>query len=372
MSVPRSKRETLQNSRAKGGKDKHMRENVASGFDATTSSGPGEGNTRATTANAMEPAHMEHGDGKPSGVIGDKMKPAHMGRGDGQSSGVAFKADEEEEEEEYSTSDNEDDEEEEGKKSMAYDSNDLLKALDDFEVLEEALEETSPYVDREAFLTLKLQEGSISKAERAELGEIMMKSAGEDEDEGEEDVDELFKSLDEHISDEDEDHADLLDASPFLGSLTKALDASLGEIRKSVTDDGRVTRAALTATGTLLKATAQHQVQMAEMVKSLQDQLEEATSRIERVEDTPVQPRSYVSDRGQPRTIAKSALGGHPQQFQRSDIFKALNSMTVEASDAGNSQALAQLTSAVAKLEAGGDLDPSLRGAVVQRLNQGV
>lgn len=379
MPAPRSKRETLQNPRAKGGKDKYMRENVAEGFDATTKPGNYPGNARATTSDAMEPAHMEHGDGKPSGVVGDKMKPARMGSGDGQSSGVSFKAEDEEEEEDYDPRDHEDDEDDsddEGKKSMAYDSNDLIKALDDFELVEETLSESAAEYDREGFLLAKLNDGTLTKAERAELGEIMMKSGGDDEDEDEPvedwEADEIFKSMSEHIAEVDQEHADLLDASPFLGSLAKALDASLDTLRKAVSDDGRTTRAALQATGTLLKATAQHQIQLVDMIKSLQDQLDAANERLETVEDTPVQPRSVVSDRGQSRNIAKSALGGQPGQIRRDDLYKALNAMTVEAAERGDNQALDQLTTAVAKLEAGGPLDPNLQGAVVQRFNQGV
>lgn len=379
MPVPRSKRETLQNPRARGGKDKHMRENVASGFDATTGGGNDPtANARSTTSEKMESAHMEHGDGKPSGVVGDKMKPAHMGGGDGKPSGVAYKAEEEEEDEDYDPSENEDDEDDsddEGKKSMAYDSYDLVKALDDFELVEESLVEATSAYDREGFLLNKLYDGTISKSERAELGEIMMKS-DQDDDDGEpiEDwqADDILKSVGSHIEDVDPDHAELLDASPFLGSLAKALDASLGTLREVVVDDGRTTRAALQATGTLLKATARHQIELVDMIKSLQDQLDDANQRLGIVEETPVLPRSVVSDRGMDRGIAKSAIGGQPAPIQRSDLFKALNAMTIEAADRNDAQALDQLTKAVALVEAGANLPPNLHGAVVQRLNQGV
>ena len=248
------------------------------------------------------------------------------------------------------------DEEEASEKAIAV--GDLMKAIDAYSIVEDAIGPTSSTSNREAVLQARLDAGTISKSERAEIGRIW---AGED-DESHEEVEPMRKSLVEALS-EDDNSAHLVDASDFLRTLVKGVDDRMGDVLGEVTRDGRATRELMKAQGSLIKSLAHHASEQDRVIQAM-------AARLETIEHTPA-PRRAVSsrrDQVQPRAMQKSVFAGESdgESMSKSDVTKGLRALLLHAADKGDNSAMSNITHATALYEQTGTLPSNIMDAVRQ------
>ena len=232
---------------------------------------------------------------------------------------------------------------------------DLMKAIDAYSDVEAALIPPSEGT-REVVLQARLDAGTISKSERAELGRIW---SGEDTDA----VDEVFqKSLVETLQ-EDDNAAHLVDASDFLRTLIKGVDDRMGDVLGEVTRDGRATRELMKAQGSLVKSLAVHAEQQDRVIKAMAE-------RLVTVEHTPAPRRAVTSRRDsvQQRTMQKSVFAGEAggEAMSKSEVTSGLRALLIHASDKSDNSAMQRITQATALYEQTGTLPNNIMDAVRQ------
>jgi hypothetical protein len=257
--------------------------------------------------------------------------------------------------------DDQDDEEEGAEKSETLDATDLMKAIGDYETLEESL--TMSGGSRESMLTDKMREGTITKSEQQELGRIWSGNANGDE--------QLNKSLTERIEAADPDAAGLIDASDFLKSLVDETNGALSGISATVERDGRTTRNLLAGQGQLLKATAQVLSNQNALIKSQQVVINEMGRRLGVLEGEPVIRKSQGAD---PRDVAPrhpgqgGGRGGDPNALTKSQVQQGLRGLMLKAAAANDDSAIDNLSHATALYESNGRIHPNIAGAIRMEL----
>ena len=237
------------------------------------------------------------------------------------------------------------------KKSMSV--SDLMKSVDAYDAIEDALAESGP--SRESFLQAKLDAGTLTKSERIELGQIWADEDGDDNSER------LSKSVVDTLS-EDDEHAELVDASDFLKSLVSGIDYRMDKVETEVTRDGRATRQLLKAHGSLLKGLATVIAEQDEIIKSL-------GGRIEVVESTPAPRRSITTDGGavKARDMAKSVIGGGSAEgLSKGQIKGGLRTLMMHAADSNDESAMNNITHATALFEQTGSVPENMMTAIQQ------
>jgi hypothetical protein len=258
--------------------------------------------------------------------------------------------------------DDDDDKDDDAEKSLV-DASDLMKAIGDYEVVEEAV--TLGGNTRESVLTAKFNAGTISKSEQAELGTIW---AGDDDYE-----DTLHKSLLDVIEDDDPDAAAMVDASDFLKSLVNGVNTTMGAIRDDFLRDGENTRQLLRGLGALTKSMGGVIAGQDELIKSQNVVLTEMGKRLGVLESEPVVRKSMGAD---PRDVkvrppAGGGRGdGEEDRLTKAMAFQAINSMLDKADKAGDDVAIDRLSHASTLLESTGQMQPNILAAVKQELGR--
>jgi len=241
----------------------------------------------------------------------------------------------------------------------------LAKALESYDSVEDAL--GSAGNSRESYLQARLDAGTITKSERAEIGKIWQ---GVDEDDG----GTIRKSFAEVVAEEDEDAADLIEASDFLKSLIASVDNSLNSVSDEVTRDGYATRELLKAQGGLVRALVKDQIESRQLLKSQNEVIEVMRQRLGIVERTPAVKRSVGNHdpRSAPgRELAKSSVGGSARgsdQLSKSQVSHGMQSLMVKASEKGDSKAMDLITHASARFEFDGTLPKNFEQAIRQEI----
>lgn len=258
------------------------------------------------------------------------------------------------------------DEEEDTEKALI-DASDLMKAIGDYEIVEAAL--NAGPLTREAVLTTKMREGTISKSEQAELGAIWANGGGDDAG------DTLSKSLMDAIEDDDPDAAAMVDASDFLKSLVNGVNETLTDVRDSVLRDSETTRQLLRGQGTLIKSLAGVVASQDEIIKSQNKVMREMGRRLGVLESQPVVRKSQGAD---PRDVQARNPGGDlgrgdgdPAQLTKSMVFQGINSLLAKAEQAGDDVAIDRLAHASSLLETSGQVAPNILAAVKRELGVG-
>jgi len=257
--------------------------------------------------------------------------------------------------------DDDDEEEEDAKKSKTgdVDPDALEKALADYESVEKGLDLAGDGGDRETYLKARMDAGTLTKVERKELGKIW---AGDDvtiEDEP------VQKSLEESIRDEEDDNGDLLDASPFLKSLTNGIEDRLqgleGEVRGSHTANMELVK----AQGGLIKSLVKGYVRQSRVIDALE-------SRLNIVEKSPAPRRSVGADPRDVRNrdLGKSKVGndGTEDKLSKSQVFTGLRGLMAKAD---NDRARDVIAHATAKFESTNQISRPLLEKVVAELAEG-
>lgn len=243
---------------------------------------------------------------------------------------------------------------EDSEKSVAV--GDLMKAIDAYADVEAALLPTQED-PREAVLQARLDAGTITKSERAELGRIW--SGADDSSESEE---VLQKSIVETLR-EDDNAAHLVDASDFLRTLIKGVDDRMGDVLGEVTRDGRATRELMKAQGALIKSLAVHADQQDRVIKAMAE-------RLATVEHTPAPRRAVTSrrDSAHPRTMQKSVFAGEAgdEVLSKSEVTNGLRALLLHAADKNDNSAMQRITQATALYEQTGTLPNNIMDAVRQ------
>jgi hypothetical protein len=241
-------------------------------------------------------------------------------------------------------------------------AHDLLKAINDYETVENALSVSGQ--SREAYLTERYRQGMISKSEQAELGAIW---SGDRQG----DTDTLSKSLSDRIEDADPDAAGLIDASDFLKSLVEQTNEALDDISARVERDGNSTRNFLAAQGQLLKSTAMVLAEQDRLIKSQQAVMEALGSRLGVLEAQPVIRKSRGAD---PRDVRVRGTdlgrGSQPggNALSKSEVAQGFRALIEKAASAGDDMAMDRLTHATALYESTGSIQPNIAGAIRMEL----
>lgn len=252
-----------------------------------------------------------------------------------------------------------DDDEDTEKSDRTVDADALIKAIGDYETMEEAL--TKSGGSRESVLVSKMRDGSITKSEQAELGRIWAGDQSDDEP--------LNKSLADRMAEDNADAAGLVDASDFLSTLVKSTENALSDIGDRVEREGTVTRNLLGAQGSLLKSTARVLAQQSELIKSQQAVIGEMGRRLGVLEGEPVVRKSAGAD---PRDVRRRATteggtggrGGGTDALTKSQVQQGFQRLLQKADAANDMAAIDKLTHATALYESNGAIHPNIAGAI--------
>lgn len=235
-------------------------------------------------------------------------------------------------------------EDEDTEKSI--DSDALVKAMNAYETVAETIGVEGG--DREAYLRARLENNTITKSERVELGALLAGTA-----EGPSEP--LRKSLDSRIDDADPASGRLVRANDFLKSMVYSVDDALDNVYEAVSRENAQTRDLVKSQGDVLRQLGGYAVQLGELVKSQSEVIDELRGRLGMVERQPVPPRSQrpVDPRAvQTRTLAKSSVsdeGG--QTLSKAQINAGFRHLVKEAHDSGDGQLVKALTHEAAKYE---------------------
>ena len=284
-----------------------------------------------------------------------KAEDEDMGDDDMDNDGEETETAEADEDDDVSEDEDMDDEEvEKGLRSSS-----LMKAISTYEDVESALGGEPTEGSRESYLQARLDAGTISKSEKSELASLWL---------GKDDnpivaADAMHKSLYDTLS-EDDDAAQLVDASSFLNSLVKGVDTRMNEVLGEVSRDGRATRELLKAQGSLVKSLANHTAKQDSLIKAMAD-------RIESLEGTPAPRRAVTARRSNvaPRTLQKSVYAGESDMgdnLPKAQITDGLRSLLVHAADSNDQSAMDRITRATALFEQTGNIPLNIMDAVRQ------
>lgn len=256
--------------------------------------------------------------------------------------------------------DDEEDEEDEGgeeetdkSKAGDVDPDALEKALADYESVEAGLDLAGGTGNRETYLKARLDAGTITKSERAELGKIW---AGDDTDGGEP----IQKSLEDGIR-EDDDNSDLLDASPFLKSMVDGLESRMGSLEGEVRGTGAASMELIKAQGGLIKALVKGYGRQARVIDALEQ-------RLGVVEKSPAPRRSVGADPRdvRERELGKARVGSEgSDKLSKAQVFRGLRGLMEKAENDRQRDGLAHAT---AKFESTGQIRKALLERVVAEL----
>lgn len=244
----------------------------------------------------------------------------------------------------------------------------LSKALDAYTAVEDATALAGG--SRETYLTARMEAGTLTKSERAELGRIW---AGETEDTDEP----MRKSVDEELHDLDAASGEMVDASDFLSNLVKSVDNALTGFSSEIGKEFRATRQLQSAQGGLVKAIAQDNIALRKTLRKSAAVIDALAERLQIVETQPV-GRKSVATRHDPRAItqrqlAKGAAGGdqivgedNGEPLTKSEISQGLDQLMKSAVEHNDQPAVDRIVHETAKHESYGQIAKSTEQAIRQ------
>jgi len=230
---------------------------------------------------------------------------------------------------------------------------DLMKALADYDSVEGALGDVTE--SRTDYLEARLDAGTISKAEKVELGKLWSKA--ETDDGGDALV--KGKTIQERIE-ADPAAGELLDASPMLKSMVQTLEDRLGMVDDTIRKSAQSSLEIVRAQGGLIKALVSH-------VDKQDSVLNAMGQRLGVMERTPGQPRSVTADPRavQGRTLAKGGTAGAPADgLSKSQVISGFQTLMKAASEKGDDPAMEQIEHAGALYETSGRLPVHVEKAI--------
>lgn len=293
-----------------------------------------------------------------SGAMPPSVKEANGGLStEGQPLDKAVDAEEEEDEEEEGGEDME----KKCKKSEAetVDADALVKAMDALDAAAAGINEAE--LDRRAELAKSLSEGTLSDEERQELlgllggTEEMVKSEG-------------GGSVSDALSSE---FAEDYDVSPFLEKFGAAIGSSIDVMRDEISKSASGQQAFNQALAKSMRGVADVVRSQEAMIKSLVEQNEALSGRLEAVESRP-RMRKSLANPGQAKPLQKSFAGQAPQEgLTKSQAFEGLHRLMIKnAANGGLTRGGQPIDRIVARLEAGenGVIDRNLMAEIKEVL----
>lgn len=224
---------------------------------------------------------------------------------------------------------------------------------------------------RETYLKARLDNGSITKSEQAELGRIW-NSAAENPN-----VDAagrpLKKSLESYLDPEDRQ---VVNAAPLLKSLMAGVQDRLDAIQTRGEAGQEALRQLLVAEGQLLKSACGALLEMGDQLARRDRVIKSLEERLGIVEKTPAAPRAVRSGGTQDapgRQLNKSTTGGggaRPQAgaggttLQKGQVVRAFHTLVKAAGEGNDFTTAARLTEECAVFERTGKLTPGSKAAV--------
>lgn len=301
----------------------------------------------------------------PPAKISKAAPPMPPGGGDAD-------ADDDEEDEGGDDEGDADDEEEASEKAQVH-LNDLEKAINAFEDTTDTLGGTQ---GREQYLMARREAGTLSKAERTELGQILI-GAPQEAGDGERPAP-LKKSLRERLE-EDGNMKDMLDASDALGNLAAEISDSLDTLAKAINNEGARSRAFQKSEGQMLVTLGRVAVSQGEMLEKSFRMINRLAKKIEEVEATPVPARGVLA---KAQTVVRvlgggsaggeakggAAVEGEEQPLAKAQVFTGLRKLMEKATARDDRSAVQALGTATAKFESSGVIAKGLMDAVRSEL----
>ena len=239
------------------------------------------------------------------------------------------------------------------KSKLAVDA--LEKSMEAYAAVESAV--TIGGTSRQETLEAKHRAGTLSKSEQRELGQIWAGDVPEP----------IRKSLTETL---EGDHADELDAAPFLKSLTDHVGSSLQSLEAAIVREGVTARSLMKAQGSLLRDLAGVVVGQQQLIKSMHRKMAAVDRRVETVERQPVVRKSHGAD---PRDVrerkpGRGTSGGQADTFSKSEVSRGFRLLAQHAESSGDDLVKARVAHAAALFETTGQVQPNVLEAIKQKL----
>lgn len=247
----------------------------------------------------------------------------------------------------------------------------LSKALDAYDAVESAL--STAGASRETFLQARFESGTISKAEKAELGAIW--AQGEEGGAGAASGGTtLRKSVSDQLA-EDPEVKPMIDASDFVKSLIDTIDASLGQVSDGLAQESNATRQLIKAQGGLIKAFVTDQIESRKLLNEQSEVIKALGARLGTIERSPAPRRAMgahsprdVRSRDMNKGATAVRDGAEADQLQKSQVNQGLRQLMVKADDRNDIRAKQQIALATARYETDGVLQPNIEAAIRQEI----
>jgi hypothetical protein len=251
--------------------------------------------------------------------------------------------------------DDEDNEDDEGAEKAEISTVDLVKAVEAFDTIDEALAGSDN--SRVSYLEQRLHAGTLSKAERVELGKLwsgepLVKSAP------------VRKSITDRIREDNDTNAELINGNDFLKSLVEGVEATLDQQHTERANDSVATRQLIKSQGGLLREVAQVTVKLSDALSKSLKTIDRLNTRLDAVEKTPAQPRSVGNH--DPRAIRerKGFAKSQDGDLTKSQAAQGIRALLVKADQQGDVAAIDRLVHAGALLEQGRPLSGNIVEAI--------
>lgn len=272
-----------------------------------------------------------------------------------------------ESEEEYEERDEEDDEgdDDEAEKSLRVEGDALRKSMRTYETVESGLPIAGG--SRMGYLQARLENGTITKSERTELGALLM---GDDERGS---GTSMRKSMSERIDDDSAESGRLVRANDFLKSLVASIDDSLDAVHDGIVRENSQTRDLVKAQGEMVRQLGGFAVRLGEIVEDQSEMIKSLQERLGMVERQPVPPRARRTVN--PSSVREPPLsksvkgGGRSEGLSKGQILDGFRRLVVRAADVEkNEQLVKSLTEQGALYEQTGRIKKSTYEAIENEL----
>lgn len=222
---------------------------------------------------------------------------------------------------------------------------------------------------RETYLKARLDAGTITKSERAELGAIWAGTADNPHVDGSGRP--LRKALAEYLTEEDRN---VVNAAPLLKSLLGGVQDRLDSVQTRNEASNEALRQLVSAQGGLMKSMAGALVDMGQLLHRSDVVIKALEARLALVEKSPAPKRavSQTAGAGQPRQLNKSTTGGKAAgeggvagtDLSKAMVVRGIHTLVKAAGDGGDFGTAARLTEECAAFERGARLSPGTLAAV--------
>lgn len=221
---------------------------------------------------------------------------------------------------------------------------------------------------RETYLKARLDAGTISKSERAELGRIWAGTAENPNVDGAGRP--LRKALVEYLDPEDQE---VVNAAPLLKGLLGGVQDRMDALVTRTEAGNEATRQLLVAQGGLVKSLCGAVLELGGMLDRRDKVIKSLEERLGIVEKQPVQPRGVRAAGAKgavQRPIAKSTTGGGTAPevpgtgLKKSQVVRGFHVLVKAAGESNDFGTAQRLTEECAAFERSGHLNPGTRAAI--------